>query len=308
MARPVSLISAIAFAGTAAAASAQVNFNIRSVSEPITAEQIRTGAAAGSTFVHDGIALAGPDQVFVIHRSASAATILRMSLSTGLATASKTFASVASDLGGDYLSAPGFPILQGELVFNPAAGTSGHLYFVDSAVSTTGDYALIELDVAANAAGEVFRGEAIGGWSSHDFLSDGTIVGALGEEREAGLGLGEPELGIIDPASMTPAWETKAEMDDFITAAGLDDGEELPPETVAANRADNTVYVFGHDNYRVFRVSNILSGGFDPETDIEELDIPEWNRADETDEDFVDLHGMAVDEDGNLYRKTAEIQ
>ena len=287
----------------ASTAQAQVNFNtVVSITQELTVAEVETALSAASTFRIDGVALGPAGTIFIVHASTTGAkTIARFDATAATPTAlySKSTAQLKADLGGVYASEATFPILVSELVWDPSTGTNGTLYFADESTVTTGEYAVLRLNLDTNVASEVRRNNDIAGWNSFGVLASGNLVGALGEEHEVLTG-GEPQVGSLNVTS--GVYTEVADVDDFIAKAvpALGPTDELPPETIAVNPANNDVYVFGHDNFRIFRVTNFESVTFNPATDIAQLNIPEWNGGD-LNPGFVDLHGLAVDEDGNVY-------
>ncbi|MBX3730000.1 MAG: hypothetical protein KF858_12505 [Candidatus Sumerlaeia bacterium] len=278
-----------------ALATAQVDLETRTnATEILTVPEIEAALGVSNTFRIDGIAIgpevAGAPTLFLVHLDTTATeTFAQINLNTKTALFTRTVAQLKSDLGGVYAAETTFPILVGELVYDANRGTSGTLYFADSSTATTNEYAIIGIDVATGTASAVLRSGTIGGLSSKGVLSNGRLVVALGEDHEILTG-GEPKVGWIDPTAGTPAFVEVADMDDFLALTTLAPTEELPPETIAVNPANDDVYVFCHDNYEIFRIQN-FDGGSEI---ITRLNIPGWTGV-------VDLHGMSVDADGNLY-------
>ncbi len=268
-------------------AGAQVDFSVTSISEPLSASDVQTAAGAASTLNVDGIALGSGDSLFLAHRDGSAAiTILEIDAVTKAVTGTpKTAASIATDLGGSYTSSL---TLVGEFVLDAYAGTSGVIYFADNSTTVTDEYSVLSYDVATGTAAEVIRSGDISGWNSHGILSSGNLVGTLGEEHEVLSGM-EPETGVL--AVSSPAFTGVYDVDDYKAAVvpALGPSDEAPPETIGVNPVNDDVYVFCHDTFHIFRISDIESA-----PSLTWLDIPGWTGV-------VDLHGLAVDEDGNLY-------
>lgn len=280
-----SSIMAVLAASLAVPAAAQVNFSQVSITQPLTVAEIQTALSVSNTFTIDGVALGPGDDIFIVHRDTSALeTIAQIDPFTKAVAFTKSVAQLKSDLGGVYNSTATFPILVGEFVYDPTANA---LFIADQSTGLE-DYAVIRVPVGASPATAVIRNNTtVAGWNSHGVLSTGTLVAALGEDHELITG-GEPAVGIIDPDAGTPAFTEIFDMDDFLAAASLTG--ELPPEAVAVNPTNDDVIVFAHDQNRIFRIQNIEGGS----PTLTALNIPGWNGV-------VDLHGLAVDEDGNIY-------
>ncbi len=282
--------------GTATFAQAQVSFGTRSsAAEALTVAEIETALGVSNTFAIDGVEI-GPDvssdpTVFLVHLDTSGdETFAQVNLTTKTAIWTKSVAQLKADLGGVYNSTATFPILVGELTYDPNSSTSGTLYFADSSTVATSEYAVLAIDVATQNASEVLRDTGIGGWNSQGVLSNGRLVAALGEDYEATFALGEPNVGWVDPADVSPAYTQVYDMDDFVTAAGLPGTSEVPPETIGVNPANDDVYVFGHDEFELFRIEDF--DGVSPT--LTRLNISGWTGS-------VDFHGLAVDTDANIY-------
>ncbi len=290
----------------AAPLTAQVDFSAVAVEEFLTTAEIESAletagaiTVGAGTSLLDGIAVDASSptgDIIVAHRDDTANQVLTFARfdASGALVDHVTAADLATDLGAPY-TADGFQ-LTGELIFDAANDV---LYFADNSQvnpPTTIGSALLVYDWSTGTAAEVLRDDAIGGWNSHGLLSSGEIVAALGEDLEVLTGgASEPQVGFVDPSAGTPAWEEVADADEFKTIAGLGPTEELPPETIAVDPADDTVYVFGHDNFRLFTVTDFLGT-----PSITQLAISEWNQTPGDTDGFVDLHGMSVDDEGNL--------
>jgi hypothetical protein len=259
----------------------QVDFSMTTITESLTVAEIQTALGVTGTSAIDGVALAPADNIFIMHRDNSAnETFARLNPVTNAVSFQKSIAQVATDLGAPYTNNI-TPV--GEFVFDPSAGTSGTLYFADNSTAAPTEYSLLKINVATGIASEVLRSSNIEGWNSHGVLPSGKIAGVLGEDFSSG----EPSIGHVDPAAGSPSFTTIYTEDDFL---GVTPGAvELPIEAVGIDPLNGDAYVFAHDELELFRITN-----FDSPTTITHLTIPGWNGV-------VDLHGLAVDEDHNVY-------
>ena len=286
-------IAALALAaGLAAPAAAQVNFNSFEISEPLTVSQIETLLGVANTQAIEGVALGPGSTIFIVHLdNNSNQTIAHIDLSdldNPAAAFTKSAADIAADLGAPYDGTANFPILVSEFVWDPTANV---IYFADSSVAGVDlEYALLALDVgsATQEVSEVLRSEDIFGLHSHGTLADGTIVANLGEEREDFFPGEEASVGLIDPSA--PSYELIYDEDDFL-AAGPAGADELPPESIAVDPTNDDVYVFCHDDKELFVIRDIQDAA---ERELVWLDIEGWGG-------IVDIHGLSVDSDSNLY-------
>jgi len=279
-----------------ASAQAQVDFDVFDISEALTIAQIEAAVGASSTTAIDGIALTGDaDEVVVAHLDGlNNYTFASISLSTGNANWTKSEADIVTDLNASITGDNPFSqlILEGEFV-----AANGTLYFADASVDLLGTppfrFSVNTLDLATQTATNVLLSADVEGWHTHGVLSDGTVVGTLGEDFTGG----EPQVGYLD-LSGTPAWVEVFDEDDLIAEANdyfnVTSFDELPPEAIAVDPRNDNVYVFAHDDKQLFRVIDIT--GATPVLEV--VDIPAWN-FDATPP--VDLHGMSIDEQGNLY-------
>jgi hypothetical protein len=272
------------------AAPGQVNFNQVAISNPLTIADIQAAAGQGTTSQIDGVALGPGQNVFLIHtNNAAQETIVGINPFTKQVSFTKTHSSIASDLNTTWSALANFPILTGEFVYDPNTGPQGTLYLADkTAANPDGETALFRINVATGLASTVLFGTQIAGWNSHGVLPSGKIVGTLGEDYKDFTG-DEPKVGIVDPAN--PSFVELFDEDEFKDAVvpPLAVTEECPPETIGVHPVTGQVYVFGHDTLHLFRIDN-------PEGTpaLNWLNIAGWTGV-------VDLHGLAVDEDGNVY-------
>jgi len=284
----------------AAPVAVSAQYTVSSVEEALTVSELETaltnaGVATASTSAIDGVALGPGNTVFVIHDNAGVLTLAHVNLDTDTVVWAKTEADIVSDLG---LS--GNLQLVGEFVYDP---TNSRLVLASNigAVSVGDPWTVFEVDTsgAPYTASVLLSDAGIQGWNSHDVTSTGVIVGALGEEFEVLTG-GEPLVGIIDETTTpgTPTFVELFDVDEF--KANLDSGdtlgptEELPPETVGIDLSDDTIYIFGHDNFELVSIEGLgASSPSDPEVDG-------WDDA-ATTSGRVDLHGIDVDGNGNVF-------
>jgi hypothetical protein len=279
-----------AMLGLVSSGWAQVDFQQVQVTQPVTIAQVQTAAGQSSSNGLGGVALGPGSQVFVIHRNAlNEETFLRMNPGTGTADFSITGAAIKSLLGAPFNTLPNFPILAAEFIWDPGRGTAGTLYFVDESVAgPENEFALIGVDVAATTAVAVVTSSSISGMNSFGVLPSGRIVVALGDDHEVLTG-GEPTIGLIDPDEAPPEYHAVFESVDFANAAGLPPTTEMPPDAVGVNPATGRVWAFIHDELLLFRSDN-----FDSSPSLNWVSIAGWDGV-------VDLHGVAVDADDNVY-------
>lgn len=298
-----SAILGAAILASAASLQAQVDFGTAPVIEEIlTVAEIRSAietaiapATLGATLDIDGVEIGpldGSDRtLFLVHRSATEKVFAQINLTSKAAVFTKTSDQLKTDLGGVYAAETNFPILVSELIYS---ATDNAIYFADSSTAeapTFDQYALLKIDVATGTASEILRDSSIGGLNSHGVLNDGTLVLVLGEEHEA-LGLGEPQIGLLNPNDVTPTYTMVYDMDDFIaefeaffSVAGV---TECPPEAIGIHPVTGQVFAFAHDEDTLFSITDI--GG----TPALAVAVPAWSG-------LVDFHGVAVDADGNIY-------
>lgn len=277
------------------AASAQVDFTEFAISEALTTAQIEAAVGASDTTAIDGITLTSdPDEVIIAHLDGgNEYTFASISLSTGTANWTITEAAIVADLNASITGDDPFSqlILEAEFLYD-----NGVVYFADSSVDILGTppfrFSVNALDVTVNppVASNVLLSADIEDWHTHGLLSDGTVVATLGEDFSGG----EPSVGYLDTSANPPVYVEVFDEDDFIAAGNTFFGpgtfDELPPEAVAIDPRNDNVYVFCHDGLQLFRVIDITGGS----PTLEVVDITAWNQA-------VDLHGMALDEQGNVY-------
>ncbi len=278
--------------GLAVPAAAQVNFDSYAISEPLSVSQIETLLGVATTQAIEGVSLGPGSTIFIVHLDANSdqtiAHIDMSDLDDPAVAFTKSAAQIAADLGAPYDTTPNFPILVSEFIWDPAANV---IYFADSSIAGAElEYALLKLDVgsATQEVSEVLRSEDIFALNSHGTLSDGTIVANLEEEREDFFPGEEASVGLIDPDD--PSYELIYDEGDFL-AAGPAGADELPPESIAVDPTNDDVYVFCHDDKQLFVIRNIQ----DPaERELVWLDIEGWSFT-------VDIHGLSVDADSNVY-------
>jgi len=255
------------------------------VSEPLTTNDIETALGAPSTLALDGVALGPGEDVFLVHLTATGQrTFFQINPFTAVTSFVKSAASLASDLGAPYT--PTFTQV-GEYTWDPVAEV---LYLADNSLANPPGFpfGLIAIDTVTGDGREVLFGTEITGWNSHGILSNGFIVAALGEDREDLIDE-EPSVGYVDPSATEPEYVEVFDMDDFIDTI-VPAPAEVPPETIAIDPRNDDVYVFGHDELEVFRITDITGA----EPGLERLVIDGWTG-------IVDLHAMAVDEDGVVW-------
>lgn len=280
MRTPLSLATATVLALSATAATAAVDFTQLEISEPLTPAEIETALGVTGTFRVDGVALGPGDDLFIAHRNGvSALTIARIDPITNAVPLQRSAAQIATDLGAPFSSAF---ILEAEFTWDPNADV---LYFVDNSTTAVPpfEYALIAMNGTTGAATTVLRSATIEGWNSHGVLSNGWLIGTLGEDFTGG----EPVTGLLDPAA--PSFLPLFDEDAYKAAAGLGPTDEAPPESIAVHPTNDDTYVFCHDSLELFLIQNPATS-----ESLTHLIIPGWNGV-------VDFHGLAVDEDGNLY-------
>lgn len=262
-------------------ALAQINFNTVAIDQPLTVSEIQTAAQATSTASIDGVALGPGNDLFVIHTdAASDETFLQIDPASNVVGLRRTAAEIATDLGAPYTSA--FTLV-GEFVWDRNRSAEGTLYFADNAVAgppNFDEFALLALDVATGTASEVLRDNSIAAWNSHGVLSDGQIVGTLGEDIEILVPGEEPQTGLVNPADVTPSWELKFEEDNYKDLIVPPPAGHLPPETIGVDPRSDVVYVFCHDELEIFRIDAINTAT----PTLSRIEIPGWTGV-------VDLHG-----------------
>lgn len=274
-----------------AAAMAQIDFSSSSVSEVLTVAEIQAALGVSTTAAIDGIALGSGNTVYIAHRdNAGLETFAAIDYVTKTASWTKTVASIQTDLGAPFNATAGFPILVSEFDVDAA---NGYLYFADASRDANDEYSLLRLDLDSptRAASAVLRSSTIYGINSHGILPNGNVVVDLGEDFAA-FASAEPNVGFVDPTAGSPAYTEVYDEDEFKAAVipPLGVAEECPPETIGINPSNGDTYVFGHDTFHLFRVDDI--DGATPT--LTWLDIPGWTGV-------VDLHGLDVDTQGNLY-------
>lgn len=274
-------------------ALAQVNFNVVAIDQPLTISELQAAAQATTTAFVGGVEVGPGNDLFVIHNDGfGEETFLQIDPSSNVVSLRRTATQVAADLSAPYTSAF-TPV--GEFTWDRNRGAQGTLYFADNSVAgppNFDEFALIAIDVATGTASEVLRSNTIAAWNSHGVLSDGQIVGTLGEDIEILVPGEEPQTGLVNPLAVTPSWELKFEEDDYkaLIVPPLPLGAHLPPETIGVDPRNDDVYVFCHDELEIFRIDDITS----VTPALSRIDIPGWTGV-------VDLHGLSVDEDGNVY-------
>lgn len=290
--RPIRLVAAAALLA-ASTATAQVDYSQVAVSEVLTLAEIQSAVGAANSAALDGLSLAPAGHVGVIHLDAlNQPTLAVINVASKSAIFTETAASAAADLGAPYST--NFTLV-GEFVWSPTAGASGSFIWSDNSTAAPTEYSLLRTDIATGATTQLLRSTAIAGWNSHGVLPSGQIVGTLGEAHLDLTGE-EPVVGLVDPAS--PAFVPVYDEDEFKAAVvPALTTEEVPPETIGIDPVTGATYVFGHDTFHLFRIDDIeadaaLAPASRPGPTW--LDIPGWTGV-------VDLHGMAVDEDGTVY-------
>ncbi|MEQ8819394.1 MAG: hypothetical protein RLY93_04060 [Sumerlaeia bacterium] len=296
-----SLLSALAVCACCAAASkSEAQFSVASTGESLTVAEIETaldnaGVTVSSTAL-DGVALGPGNTVFIIHNDSGALTVAHIDLTSKAANWVKTEAQILTDL-----SLSGNLTLVGEFVYD---STNDRLVLASdiNAVAPGDPWTVFEIDASASpyTAATLVSSPGIQGWNSHDVTSTGVIVGALGEEFEVLTG-GEPKTVFIDETTTpgSPAAVDLFDVDDFkaATAAGAGDEitGELPPETVGIDPSDDTIYIFGHDNFELLAIEGLSA------TDPIDPEVLGWDDALTPGGSRVDLHGLEVDGNGTVY-------
>jgi hypothetical protein len=274
----------------AASAHAAVDFNQVAITQPLTLADVQSAAGQTSTSAIDGVALGPGQNIFLVHVNSDAhETLVGINPFTQNVFFTKTHTAIKSDLGTTWSAGANFPILVGEFVWAPTLGPGGSLILADnSEANPDGDYSLFRVNVGTGTASPLLFGTEIAGWNSHGVLPTGQIVGTLGEDYNTFTG-GEPKFGLVDPNA--PAFDTLFDEDDLKNAVipPLNPSDEVPPETIGVHPVTGQIFVFGHDTLHLFRVDNATTV-----PTLTWLNIPGWTGV-------VDLHGLAVDEDGNLY-------
>lgn len=227
--------------------------------------------APASTAAVDGVALGPGDDVFLLHRNASAVeTVLRIDSRTMSGSVVSTSASMIAGLGTGY--GP-------DLIFEGGFATtrdSRRLYFADSGHSSL----LLSLGFVQPTApgaptGLLLRSSDLDDMSDFAVLPGGEIVGVRGD---AGLGVVNPSL---------PTWVPKVSMADVQAILGTSD--DAPPEAVAVHPLTGDVIFFAHDVLELFRATDVVGA-----PSVTQVSPPGWGGA-------VDLHDLAVDENGTIY-------
>ncbi len=284
-----------AFAATLLAASVPANaqFSLEVEEEILTVAEIESALSVTGTSSIPGVALGPANSVYLIHENAGDLTVGQIDLDTKSGLWTKSEVDIVSDLS---LSG-NLTLTAGEFVYDPV---NDRLVLSSDigAVSPGDPWTVFAIDTSASpyTASVILRDASIQGWNSHDILSDGTIVGALGEEFEVLVG-GEPKVGYLNES--VPEFVDLFDVDDFQDATQAGSGDqitgELPPETIGVDTSDDTVYVFAHDNFELFSLDGISS------TDPVDIEISGWDDSATPTGDRVDLHGLDVDGNGNVF-------
>ncbi len=266
--------------------TAQIDFSVVSITEPLTPADLQTALGASSTLAVDGVAKTWADDIFIVHVDGlGKRTFARINPDTKSVTFTMTNVELAAQLGAPY--APLFTLV-GEFIYDPRAD---RLVFADNSLALPPDFdhSLLAIHIVDGTGTGILRSGDIAGWNSHGVLSTGVVVGTLGEERADLFPGEEPVVGLVAPAN--PAFVGIFDEDDFKDAIpGFDPNAELPPETIAVDPRNDDVYVFCHDELQLFRIADIEGS----EPHLEWLEIDGWSG-------IVDFHAMDVDEAGNLY-------
>lgn len=294
--KTLSTFAAAAVLASANFAAAQV---LVSQSELLTLSQIEAGVGAANTDSIEGVALGAGSTIYLVHNDAGTLTVAAFDSSTGNVIWTVSEADIATEIGfpGQNLT------LVGEMVYDP---TNDRLVMAtDIGVTAAGDpWTVFEIDTvtAGNPASAILSSADIQGWNSHDILSDGSIVGVLGEEYEVLTG-NEPKSGYIDESG-APVFVDLFDVDDFKAATAAGPGDEitgeLPPETVGVDLADDTIYVFGHDNFELLSITGFTISNPSAASIIDD-EINNWDDAGTPGSSRIDLHGIDVDGNGNVF-------
>lgn len=278
-------------------ATAQAQYTVGTITEALTVAEIETALTNASvsftgTVNVEGIAFGDGNTVYIIHNDTTGnLTLAHIDLGTKAAVWTKTEAAIVSDLG-----LTGNLALVGELVYDTDVD---RLYLASSIgwVNPGDPYTLFQVStVAPYTASVILRDASIQGWNSHDVMPTGEIIGTLGEEYELITG-NEPVVGVVDPSAGTPAFAPLFDADDFkaVVVPPLAPGEHLPPETIGVNPNNGTIYVFGHDNFELFGIPGLSALA------PEQLSVVGWTDAATALVDRVDLHGISVDTNNNVW-------
>lgn len=266
------LAASLALAITAAQAQ-RINFNHLHVSAAEIPDIETALGITGDTEAIDGVALAPSGDIYIIHRNDSlkAETFLRMEPGhPDEASVLKTDAQIATDLGAPFSATM---ILEGGFATDP---TRQVLYFAES---FNGEKALLAIDLTqpGNPARVVLRSNAqLGGMEDFAVLPNGNIVIVRGEE--AGV-------GVLNPNAATATYQEKLSRAEIATLTG----GAGDPESVTVHPLTGDVYVFCHVVDELLLIRDIESAS--PQTTV--VTPAAWGT--------VDLHDMAMDEDGTLY-------
>lgn len=265
------ILSIIAAAGTA---GAQVDFSQRSISQVSTELQLRTAAGTADTAQINGVAVKPGENgdLFAIHvDSTNRESFLRINAATGVAVKLTDQSTIISQLGSPYAGAL---TLVGGFVYSQVADA---LYFAENFTEVNfGDVSMIKIDANNGAASLVTRTTDLEDLNDHTLLPDGTLLAT------------RPGAGVIGTVNAnTGAWTQRLTEDDLL--AESPGATELPPESIAANPATGETFIFCHDDLDLFRVEDITTTP------------PAITRLAQPELENVDMHDLAVDEDGNLY-------
>ncbi|MDX1973116.1 MAG: hypothetical protein SFY68_11355, partial [Candidatus Sumerlaeia bacterium] len=289
-----------ALAALLTAPLAAQSYTVSGVTQALTVPEIQTaltnaGVPTANTDSLDGVELGAGNTVYIIHNNAGALTLAAIDLVSKTALWTKSEAQILTDLG---LS--GNLTLVGEVILD----TTNNRLVLASDINAgtvnpaTDPWTLFQVSLVGPSytASTIVSSASIIGWNSHGVLNNGTIVGALGEEHEVLTG-NEPRVGYINET--TDTFITLFDKDDFIASTTIGGGDvitgELPPETIGIDSADNTIYVFGHDNFELFSIAGLSA--LDP-TDIE---ITGWDDAATPALNRVDFHALDVDANGTVF-------
>lgn len=266
--------AAVCIIWVTASVTAQVDFSQRSITQVSTESQLRGASGATSTLRVDGVAvLPGVDgDVFAIHvDTANKETFLRVNSGTGTGVKLTDQPGIIAALGSPY---SGALTLVGGFVYSAAANV---LYFAEDFNSVTvGEVSLIRINASSGAPSLVTRSMDLEGLNDHTILPDGTVLATRAED---GL------IGTVNPAS--GAWTVR--LTDAQLLAASPGATELPPESIAANPVGGETFIFCHDDLDLFHVPDIIETS------------PTVTRLTQAGLENIDMHDLAVDEDGNLF-------
>jgi len=279
------------------AATAQVNFSSRSITQVRTAAQLASAAAAPSTSAIDGVAVGQGSLVYVIHRDNTASldeTFVVLdaagATTTGIISASQIRTQTGAS--GNFILEGGFDVSS---VLN--VNVIGDLYFIESLTGT--DSRLFRVAFQHSAVGStpitantsiILESPLVTEILDFKVINSSNLAVVAGEEGAGTI--------FFDTVNLTTTWQPKISQAQLLTANGS--GIEAPAESVAVVKGSGpeagNVWFYTHDIFEVWNspTLTVATPTFTKET------ITGWT-SDPVLANRVDLHAFAADEAGNIF-------